>query len=85
MCLAVPLKMTQINGNEAIGERSGISRSFRVDLIKDPKPGDYVIVHAGFAIEKMSREQAMESEAAAAELENALREIEEERRARQIS
>ena len=82
MCLAVPMQLKEIKGNEAVGERNGVTRSFRVDLIKDPMPGDYVIVHAGFAIEKLSREQAEESIAAAMELENAMREVEAERAAR---
>lgn len=78
MCLAVPLKITEINGNEAVAERDGISRNIRVDFIDDPKPGDYVIVHAGFAIERLPEEQALEDMAAAEEVEQVLREMYEE-------
>ena len=60
MCLAVPLKLVEINGKEAIGESMGMRRSLRVDFIEDPRPGDYVIVHAGFAIERLSEQQALE-------------------------
>ncbi len=60
MCLAVPLKLVEINGKEAIGESMGMRRSLRVDFIEDPKPGDYVIVHAGFAIERLPEQQALE-------------------------
>ena len=60
MCLAVPLKLVEINGKEAIGESMGMRRSLRVDFIEDPRPGDYVIVHAGFAIERLPEQQALE-------------------------
>ncbi len=72
MCLAVPLKLIEINGNDAIGEALGMRRSVRVDFIPDPKPGDYVMVHAGFAIERLPEEQAMEDLETWEELQNAL-------------
>ena len=72
MCLAVPLKLVEINGNTAIGEAMGVSREIRVDFIRDPKPGEYVIVHAGFAIERMSAQQAQLDLEAWAEVEDAL-------------
>lgn len=72
MCLAIPLKITEINGKEAIGERSGIKRKIRLDFIENPKLGEYVIVHAGFAIERMDAETAEESIRAAEEVENEL-------------
>ena len=78
MCLAVPLEITEIEGNEATAERDGVRRRIRVDFIEEPKVGDYVIVHAGFAIERISREQAMEDLAAAAEVEQVLKEMYEE-------
>ena len=60
MCLAVPLKLIEINGKEAVGESMGMRRSLRVDFIENPQIGDYVIVHAGFAIERLPEEQALE-------------------------
>lgn len=72
MCLAVPLKLTEINGSTAIGEAMGVSREVRVDFIRDPKPGEYVIVHAGFAIERLSPQQAELDLQAWAEVEDAL-------------
>ena len=47
-------------------------RSVRVDFIEEPKLGDYVIVHAGFAIERLSEEQALEDIEAWEELRDAL-------------
>lgn len=72
MCLAVPLKLISINGNDAVGERDGIRRAIRVDFIKEPKLGDYVIVHAGFAIERLRAEEAEADMAAAREIEEEL-------------
>jgi len=75
MCLAIPLKITEIHGNSAVGERDGIRREIRLDFIREPQVGQYVIVHAGFAIERLSEEQAMEDIAAAREVEEMLREV----------
>lgn len=82
MCLAVPLKITEIEGNEAVAERDGVSRRIRVDFIKSPRVGDYVMVHAGFAIERVPEEQAQEDLAAAAEVEQVLKEMYEEEMAK---
>ena len=72
MCLAVPLKLIEINGKEAVGESMGMRRSVRVDFIDEPQIGDYVIVHAGFAIERLPEEQALEDIGAWEELRDAL-------------
>ena len=60
MCLAIPLKLLEINGTAAVGEALGMKREIRVDFIPEPKIGDYVIVHAGFAIERLGEAQALE-------------------------
>ena len=60
MCLAVPLKLIEINGKDAVGEALGMRRNIRVDFISEPKLGDYVMVHAGFAIERLPEQQAQE-------------------------
>ena len=60
MCLAVPLRLIEINGKDAVGEAMGMRRAVRVDFIPEPKLGDYVIVHAGFAIERLEEAQALE-------------------------
>ena len=74
MCLAVPLKLIDINGRDAVGEAMGMKRKLRVDFIEEPKLGDYVMVHAGFAIEKLSEAQALEDIQAWEEVQNALSE-----------
>ena len=73
MCLAVPLKLVEVDGVNAVGEALGMRRTLRVDFIPEPKPGDYVIVHAGFAIERLPERQAMEDLEAWEEVQNALR------------
>lgn len=72
MCLAIPLKLIEINGKKAIGEAMGMKREIRVDFIKEPKLGDYVIVHAGFAIERLPEAQALMDIEAWEEVSNAL-------------
>lgn len=75
MCLAVPLRIVEINGKDAVGERHGIRRNVRLDFVESAQCGDYVIAHAGFAIEKMNAEQAEANLAAIQEVENALRDL----------
>ena len=72
MCLAIPLKLGEIEGKAALGEALGMKRKIRVDFIKEPKLGDYVMVHAGFAIERLEERQALEDIAAWEEMGNAL-------------
>ena len=72
MCLAVPLKLVEINGKDAVGEALGMRRSVRVDFIPDPKIGYYVMVHAGFAIERLPEEQAADDLETWEELQHAL-------------
>lgn len=73
MCLAIPLKLIEVSGKNAVGEALGMRRELRVDFIPDPKPGDYVIVHAGFAIERLPENQALEDIAAWSEVDDALK------------
>lgn len=60
MCLAIPLKIVELDGVHAVGEAMGMRREMRVDFIDEPKLGEYVIVHAGFAIERLGQQQALE-------------------------
>ncbi|HIH72629.1 MAG: Ni-Fe hydrogenase maturation protein HypC [Thermococcales archaeon 44_46] len=61
MCLAMPAKVVEIKDNVAIVDFGGIRREARIDFVKDVKVGDYVIVHTGFAIEKLDEKTALES------------------------
>lgn len=72
MCLAIPLKIVEIKGKEGLGEALGMRRKIRLDFIKEPRLGDYVMVHAGFAIETLPEGQALEDIGAWEDLGNAL-------------
>jgi len=60
MCLAVPAKVLSVEGNQAVVDFGGASRSVNITLV-DVRPGEYVIVHAGFAISKMDEKEAQET------------------------
>ena len=61
MCLAIPMKLTGVGDDgSAVADLDGSMTDVNVSLIKNAVPGDYVIVHAGFAIEKLDREEANE-------------------------
>ena len=60
MCLAVPAEIIDIKGEKATISIGGIRRSAVISLIEEPKVGEYVIVHAGFAIQKWSQEDLAE-------------------------
>ncbi|WP_295423866.1 HypC/HybG/HupF family hydrogenase formation chaperone [uncultured Subdoligranulum sp.] len=72
MCLAVPLKIVSVEGNQAVGEAAGLTQKLRVDFLPGIRPGDYVMVHAGFAIEQLSEQQARENLACIQEALDAL-------------
>lgn len=72
MCLAMPMKINKINGPMAQCEAGGLTQDIRIDFIKGAQPGDYVMVHAGFAIEKMSEKEALENMELLEEIKNAL-------------
>lgn len=61
MCLAVPSKIIEINDTVAIVDVDGVTRETSLLLLEDAKIGDYVIVHAGFAISKLDEESALQT------------------------
>lgn len=58
MCLAVPMRIVEISGSSGIAEFEGAKTRMDLTLIDSPQIGDYVIVHAGFAIDKLNLEEA---------------------------
>ncbi len=60
MCLATPAKVVEIVNDDAVVEIDGIRRSAKIALIPDLVVGDYVIIHAGFAIQKWSEKDVQE-------------------------
>ena len=61
MCLAIPSKITHIENNMATIDVDGVQRQASMLLLEDAQVGDYVIVHAGFAIHKIDEAAAMET------------------------
>lgn len=57
MCLAVPAQVIKMNGDNAKLDYGGIIREANISLVS-PKIGDYVIVHAGYAIQILDPEEA---------------------------
>lgn len=61
MCLAIPSKITRIENEMATIDVDGVQREASLLLLADAKVGDYVIVHAGFAIQKIDEDAAQET------------------------
>ena len=63
MCLAVPMKITAIDGYQCTCEAKGIEREVSLFMLQheDIVVGDFVLVHVGYAIQKVSAEEAAES------------------------
>ena len=61
MCLAIPSKIIRIENNMATIDVDGVQREASLLLLEDAGVGDYVIVHAGFAIQKIDEEAALET------------------------
>ena len=63
MCLAVPMTISAINGFQCTCEARGIERDVSLFMLQDDslKPGDHVLVHVGYAIQKVSAAEASES------------------------
>lgn len=77
MCLAIPMRVTEVQGDPddftsnqvATVDADGISKEVRLDIVDYwPKIGDYVIIHAGFAIHSLVEEEAQKNLALLREL-----------------
>ena len=61
MCIAVPAEIIEIHeGNIALVDFGNLKQEIRIDLV-DVTIGDYVLVHVGFAIQKINRDEALET------------------------
>ncbi len=59
--MAVPMRVVSIEGVEAEVEQGGTRLRARIDLVENVKVGDYVLVHAGFAIQTLDEDEALET------------------------
>ena len=75
MCLAFPAKVLAIDGDLATVERAGVKRAASLMLLPETKVGDYVLVHAGFAMQVVDEQEVKIREALVAEMNGAPRVI----------
>ena len=61
MCLAVPMQVKHIDGRLAVVQSGGAELTAALDLVDGVRVGDYVIVHAGYAIQVLDAEEAKET------------------------
>jgi len=62
MCVGVPMQVISIDGDDIVAEVDGVRRSASLMMLGDEvKIGDYLIIHAGFAISKLDEEEARET------------------------
>ncbi|MFH1433039.1 MAG: HypC/HybG/HupF family hydrogenase formation chaperone [archaeon] len=60
MCYAIPAKVLEVDGEDAVVDYGGVKKKVNVSLL-DVATGDYVLIHAGFAIEKVDEMSAKEA------------------------
>ena len=58
MCLGVPMQVKSIDNEMAVCEIDGVQREASLMMIENVQVGDYVLIHAGFAIEKIDEDEA---------------------------
>ena len=75
MCLAVPAKIIEIRDSLATVELRGVTREASLMLLPEAKVGDYVLVHAGFAMQVVEPQEAEEMNALLAEMNGAPRRV----------
>ncbi|NUO19728.1 HypC/HybG/HupF family hydrogenase formation chaperone [bacterium] len=61
MCLAVPMRLKERNGNDGVVESSGLQVDVNLGLVPSAKVGDYLLVHAGYALTILEEAEARES------------------------
>jgi hydrogenase expression/formation protein HypC len=70
MCLSIPAKILSIEGKTARASVGGTIINVGLHMIDEIKEGDYVLVHAGFALQKISDDEAQETLKLIREMEN---------------
>jgi hydrogenase expression/formation protein HypC len=61
MCLGVPAKIINVDGRFADADIDGVVLRIGIQLLDDVKPGDFVLIHSGYALEKLDQEAANET------------------------
>jgi len=60
MCLATPLQLVRVSGNQGFVEHAGGQHKVRLDLIENPQEGDWLLCHADLAVNRLTEEEARE-------------------------
>ncbi len=68
MCLAIPARLVEINGDDGIVDMGGVTKQISLALVDGLEVGDYVIVHVGYALNKLDPEEAARTLALFAEM-----------------
>ena len=74
MCLSLPARVISVSGDMAEVSVGGAVFSAGLQMVTDVAVGDYILLHAGFAIEKLSEEEALETLRLLKEMDDALNE-----------
>ncbi len=61
MCLAVPVKIISVNGDQAEVDIGGVGRTVNIALTPEVKVGNYVLLHTGYAISVLDEQEAQET------------------------
>lgn len=62
MCVGIPMRVVSIDGTDAVTEIDGVRRGASLMLLdQEVQVGDYVIIHAGFAISRLDEDDALET------------------------
>lgn len=61
MCLAVPMKVVEVDGEQGVLELDGVRRKADLSLVTPISIGEYVLLHAGFAISRINEVEALQS------------------------
>lgn len=78
MCLSIPAKIDSIDGDMAQVNVGGVTYKASLQLLDDVQVGDYILLHTGFAIQKISEEEAAETLGIFKEFEDLNKQLDEE-------
>ena len=77
MCLAVPVRVVQVDGEMATVDLQGNRKQVSIALVSETKAGDYLLLHAGVALQVLDEEEALETLKLLEELAEAQRQIDD--------
>ncbi|MCP4552318.1 MAG: HypC/HybG/HupF family hydrogenase formation chaperone [Bacteroidetes bacterium] len=78
MCLSIPAKVESIEGEMAVVSVGGTTYDASLQMVEDIKIGDYVLLHTGFAIQKISEDEALETLKVFEEFEDLNKQLDDE-------